>query len=31
VQLDALTPGDEAKIRKFLSLRDPLFYDGSPR
>jgi uncharacterized protein (TIGR02266 family) len=31
VQLDALTPDDEAKIRKFLSLRDPLFYDGPPR
>ena len=31
VQLDALAPDDEAKIRKFLSLRDPLFYDGSPR
>jgi len=27
VQFEGLTPDDEAKIRKFLSLRDPLFYD----
>ena len=31
VQLDALTPEGEAKIRKFLSLQDPLFYDDSSR
>jgi uncharacterized protein (TIGR02266 family) len=27
VQFDDLTPKDDAKIRKFLSLRDPMFYD----
>jgi uncharacterized protein (TIGR02266 family) len=27
VQFETLTPDDEARIRKFLSLRDPLFYD----
>jgi uncharacterized protein (TIGR02266 family) len=27
VQFESLSPADEAKIRKFLSLRDPLFYD----
>jgi uncharacterized protein (TIGR02266 family) len=27
VQFETLAPGDEARIRKFLSLRDPLFYD----
>jgi len=27
VQFEGLTPDDEGKIRKFLSLRDPLFYD----
>jgi uncharacterized protein (TIGR02266 family) len=27
VQFEGLGPDDEAKIRKFLSLRDPLFYD----
>jgi uncharacterized protein (TIGR02266 family) len=27
VQFEALAPVDEARIRKFLSLRDPLFYD----
>jgi uncharacterized protein (TIGR02266 family) len=27
VQFEGLSPADEAKIRKFLSLRDPLFYD----
>lgn len=27
VQFESLSPQDEAKIRKFLSLRDPLFYD----
>ncbi|HEY8077606.1 MAG TPA: TIGR02266 family protein [Labilithrix sp.] len=27
VQFDAIKPEDEAKIRKFLSVREPLFYD----
>jgi uncharacterized protein (TIGR02266 family) len=27
VQFEALSPEDEAKIRKFLSVREPLFYD----
>ncbi|MEA2747386.1 MAG: hypothetical protein QOI41_1529, partial [Myxococcales bacterium] len=27
VQFETLTPEDESRIRKFLSLRDPLFYD----
>ncbi len=27
VQFETLAPDDEARIRKFLSLRDPLFYD----
>ena len=27
VQFEALSPDDEEKIRKFLALRDPLFYD----
>jgi uncharacterized protein (TIGR02266 family) len=27
VQFENLSPDDEAKIRKFLALRDPLFYD----
>lgn len=28
VQFEGVSAGDEAKIRKFLSQRDPLFYDG---
>jgi uncharacterized protein (TIGR02266 family) len=28
VQFEGVGSDDEAKIRKFLSLRDPLFYDG---
>jgi len=27
VQFDSLSPEDDAKIRKFLLLRDPMFYD----
>lgn len=27
VQFESLSPADEAKVRKFLSLRDPMFYD----
>jgi uncharacterized protein (TIGR02266 family) len=27
VQFETLAPDDEARIRKFLALRDPLFYD----
>lgn len=27
VQFESLSPDDETKIRKFLSLRDPLFYE----
>lgn len=27
VQFESLSPEDEAKVRKFLSLREPMFYD----
>jgi hypothetical protein len=27
VQFESLSPADDVKIRKFLSLRDPLFYE----
>ena len=27
VQFEGLSPDDEAKVRKFLSLREPMFYD----
>jgi hypothetical protein len=27
VQFEGLSPADEAKVRKFLSLREPMFYD----